>query len=454
MTRIFAIAVTLAVGLGTLPAMGAAPSAAWEKLIRSEAGLAQEMTRMDTLLAYLDLADRIAVIQGRLSAADADARLRNYGQQMFNTTIGEPHLAEARARLGSEIAGYLDATARAAASSNRWPGGAAMQTKAQRLLDAVRSSYPRFLQKDIDPTLLIMQVALVDGWARGESAVANPFAGHLQRMQAAYPAASARARIAAAAGPLVAPDGKPVPAPSIAAKPATLTPPPRQGAGDDLLQQIVGLWRVENSGDVTEIRPDGTSIFREVSAAWAAASGFKVGDLWLNKIQVTGGKELGAEMWLRFGNRTCGEIAPIAGKTSIEVQPGGNKLSLTIQKTAYSFTQCKWTDQRRTDHTTLVRLESSGAAPGPGAVVTPPEGTSQPHDTSLEMDTDRPGLDLTSFDLQQPDPDQCMTACQDYGGCRAFTYVKPGVQGPLARCWLKSAVPTAVRSSCCISGLP
>jgi len=60
----------------------------------------------------------------------------------------------------------------------------------------------------------------VAGWARGESTVANPFAGHAQRLQAAYPDPRARQRIAAAEK-LTAPDGKPVVA-------TPVQPPPRE----------------------------------------------------------------------------------------------------------------------------------------------------------------------------------------------------------------------------------
>ena len=71
---------------------------------------------------------------------------------------------------------------------------------------------------------------------------------------------------------------------------------------------------------------------------------------------------------------------------------------------------------------------------------------------AFEMDVDRPGQDIGSFDLPQPDPGLCLAACQANGQCRAFTFVKPGIQGGQARCWLKSAVAPPVRSSCCISG--
>ena len=66
---------------------------------------------------------------------------------------------------------------------------------------------------------------------------------------------------------------------------------------------------------------------------------------------------------------------------------------------------------------------------------------------------DLPGKDYKSFDLSHPDPDLCRQACINDPKCQAFTYVKPGIQGPNARCWLKSEVPPAKNSACCISGI-
>jgi hypothetical protein len=65
---------------------------------------------------------------------------------------------------------------------------------------------------------------------------------------------------------------------------------------------------------------------------------------------------------------------------------------------------------------------------------------------------DRPGLDYRSFDLRRPRDYLCSMACRRDYRCRAWTYVRPGVQGPRARCWLKYAVPAPVRNNCCISG--
>ncbi len=71
-----------------------------------------------------------------------------------------------------------------------------------------------------------------------------------------------------------------------------------------------------------------------------------------------------------------------------------------------------------------------------------------------ELDIDRPGMDYKSFDLSSPDPNLCERACkEDPQKCKAWTYVKPGVQGPKARCWLKSGIPQAVKNTSCISGI-
>lgn len=71
-----------------------------------------------------------------------------------------------------------------------------------------------------------------------------------------------------------------------------------------------------------------------------------------------------------------------------------------------------------------------------------------------EFDTDRPGLDYRNFDLRRGGHYRnCMVACRRDSRCRAWTFVKAGVQGPSARCWLKTAWPGKVAASCCISGI-
>lgn len=71
----------------------------------------------------------------------------------------------------------------------------------------------------------------------------------------------------------------------------------------------------------------------------------------------------------------------------------------------------------------------------------------------LEDNTDRPGMDIRSFDMANPLPDQCAQACYDDPQCKAFTYVKPGFQGPSARCYLKNGIPDPLPRECCMSGV-
>ena len=72
---------------------------------------------------------------------------------------------------------------------------------------------------------------------------------------------------------------------------------------------------------------------------------------------------------------------------------------------------------------------------------------------SLEPDTNRPGMDYRSLDLEDARPELCRQACERDEKCRAYTYIKPGIQGPRARCWLKSGVPAPQKGACCISGV-
>ncbi len=82
-----------------------------------------------------------------------------------------------------------------------------------------------------------------------------------------------------------------------------------------------------------------------------------------------------------------------------------------------------------------------------------PSITREAHFEALETDVDRPGLDYRSFDLSESRPELCQTECGSDARCRSFTYVKPGVQGPKARCWLKYGIPSPAPNQCCISAV-
>ena len=71
----------------------------------------------------------------------------------------------------------------------------------------------------------------------------------------------------------------------------------------------------------------------------------------------------------------------------------------------------------------------------------------------LELDTNRYGQDYRSVELPAADPKLCQEICNREPQCKAFTYVKPGVQGPSPRCWLKHSVPGPNRDPNCVSGV-
>ncbi|WP_158079767.1 phosphatidylinositol-specific phospholipase C domain-containing protein [Archangium sp. Cb G35] len=71
----------------------------------------------------------------------------------------------------------------------------------------------------------------------------------------------------------------------------------------------------------------------------------------------------------------------------------------------------------------------------------------------IETNINRGGQDFHQFDLDEARPEACREACQNSTACRAFTYVKPGVQAAKARCYLKSGVPAPSSSECCDSGV-
>jgi hypothetical protein len=69
-----------------------------------------------------------------------------------------------------------------------------------------------------------------------------------------------------------------------------------------------------------------------------------------------------------------------------------------------------------------------------------------PADRNLMQGVDLPGSDIRKFMTRNEGI--CAQACAAEAECRAWTFVKKG-----SMCWLKHAVPAAVSSSCCISGV-
>jgi hypothetical protein len=74
-------------------------------------------------------------------------------------------------------------------------------------------------------------------------------------------------------------------------------------------------------------------------------------------------------------------------------------------------------------------------------------------DDGFQPGVDLPGFVYRNFDMPRPRPRLCQVACQNDGQCRAWTFVRVGVIGRLASCWLKSDVPQPRPDSCCVSGV-
>ena len=79
---------------------------------------------------------------------------------------------------------------------------------------------------------------------------------------------------------------------------------------------------------------------------------------------------------------------------------------------------------------------------------------------NFESGVNRPGSDYKNFDITPPSggfvtaEGLCQTACENDASCKAWTFVKAGIQGPKPRCWLKNAIPGKQGNSCCTSGVP
>lgn len=73
--------------------------------------------------------------------------------------------------------------------------------------------------------------------------------------------------------------------------------------------------------------------------------------------------------------------------------------------------------------------------------------------SGLEPGIDRPGWDMFSLPMPTGDAAVCRNLCTRYSDCRAYTYVRAGLQGPQPRCWLKREWSVAVPNDCCTSGI-
>ena len=72
-------------------------------------------------------------------------------------------------------------------------------------------------------------------------------------------------------------------------------------------------------------------------------------------------------------------------------------------------------------------------------------------DLRAEDKINRPGSDFKNFDTDGWKT--CETACAQNEICVSWTYVRPNIQGPSGRCWLKSRVARPVADPNMVSGV-
>jgi hypothetical protein len=64
-----------------------------------------------------------------------------------------------------------------------------------------------------------------------------------------------------------------------------------------------------------------------------------------------------------------------------------------------------------------------------------------------------PGNDYRSMPTENDGGTQCGITCLGEAPCRAYTWVRPGLQGQQAMCWLKTSAPPAIRDSATASAI-
>jgi hypothetical protein len=102
---------------------------------------------------------------------------------------------------------------------------------------------------------------------------------------------------------------------------------------------------------------------------------------------------------------------------------------------------------KSTDYNTISGRKVSSAPP-------PPPTVRRATTVTIEQNTNYFGMDYNDGKLPRDNcgPECCRDECKKDPKCKAYTWVKPGVQGPTARCWLKNGVPAKSTDYNTISG--
>jgi len=159
-----------------------------------ERTIAAELGRVSTYLIYYDQLQRIDVAQGRLSAGDADARLRGKGQALYDNSFEDGELQQVLGQHRQAAAAWFARIEQAvAAPATRWPddkSAPVYQAMARTLMASMRKEYDEGVAARADVGPVLERVAGIMAWTAGQKtlpAAANPFSGQHRRIVAAIP---------------------------------------------------------------------------------------------------------------------------------------------------------------------------------------------------------------------------------------------------------------------------
>jgi hypothetical protein len=205
-------------------------------------------------------------------------------------------------------------------------------------------------------------------------------------------------------------------------------------AADMLKQRTADLARgaVTAAALIDEERQEAGQFFAAIERALAASP------RWPGNFPPEYYRALTAEMLARARSAHSADIA--AGRDPSQALDEGYR-TLALSRGEAAPTASPFNNP----HGRIFAALDHPARPTMPAVTAPPN--------TLEFGVNRPGQDLTSIELAVASALECQKACDGNPNCRAFTFVNPGVQGPNARCWLKSGVPAPQSHFCCTSGV-
>src|SRR5207248_876044 len=147
-----------------------------------------EMVRLRTYLIFYDQINRLQMAKGRMKADEADTKLQQKSQELFQTSYLEPELDRLIKEHRREVDGYFARIEQGISTTRRWPKGAdanEYKARAKSELQSVRRDYEARISQRLDPLKALEDATKVLGWTMGHETPplsVNVFAGQQERI--------------------------------------------------------------------------------------------------------------------------------------------------------------------------------------------------------------------------------------------------------------------------------